>query len=236
MKKIKWLVLAAAICAMALCLVGCGSQEQSGQQQEAKDNGLSVASTTDGVIEDIQNDFKKTKEGILGKEAEAKSTAGDSYESYIAGKDAITDWYASTKESSEQLMDRTEKNAVAYYKVVAAGANGKSYSDIKDEMMKFYRAIYEDEMKNIYRDIYQDAMKDMYDTYYGKVLPSASGKVEYKVLSDEYTEFYRAHSDAQSDQYRIYSDAQSDLYRDYSDVMSAFYNKDYDVDKTLGNK
>lgn len=165
MKKIKWLVLAAAICAMALCLVGCGSQEQSGQQQEAKDNGLSVASTTDGVIEDIQNDFKKTKEGILGKEAEAKSTAGDSYESYIAGKDAITDWYASTKESSEQLMDRTEKNAVAYYKVVAAGANGKSYSDIKDEMMKFYRAIYEDEMKNIYRDIYQDAMKDMYDTY-----------------------------------------------------------------------
>ena len=68
-------------------------------------------------------------------------------------------------------------------------------------------------------------MKDMYDTYYAGVLQSSSGKVAYKTLSDECTEFYRA-----------YSDAQSDLYRDYSDVLSAFYSGDYDVDKTLGGK
>ena len=66
-------------------------------------------------------------------------------------------------------------------------------------MTKFYRAVYEDEMTDFYRGIYQDAMSDMYDTYYAGVLQSSSGKVAYKTLSDECTEFYRAYSDAQSD-------------------------------------
>lgn len=190
MKKIKWLAIIVAACALALCLVGCSGSSQDAQQQEAKDNGLSAAKTTDGIIEDIQNDFKTTKEGILSEESKAKEAAGDSFDSYVAGKAAITDWCASTQDASEKLFERTNQNA----------------------------------------------MSDMYDTYYAGVLQSSSGKVAYKTLSDECTEFYRAYSDAQSDLYRSYSDAQSDLYRDYSDVLSAFYNKEYDVDKTLGNK
>lgn len=101
-----------------------------------------------------------------------------------------------------------------YYKLVASQGKSKDYSELKNEMTKFYRAVYEDEMTDFYRGIYQDAMSDMYDTYYAGVLQSSSGKVAYKTLSDECTEFYR----------------------DYSDVLSAFYNKEYDVDKTLGNK
>lgn len=236
MKKIKWLAIIVAACALALCLVGCSGSSQDAQQQEAKDNGLSAAKTTDGIIEDIQNDFKTTKEGILSEESKAKEAAGDSFDSYVAGKAAITDWYASTQDASGKLFERTNQNAVSYYKLVAAQGKSKDYSELKNEMTKFYRAVYEDEMTNFYRGIYQDAMSDMYDTYYAGVLQSSSGKVAYKTLSDECTEFYRAFSDAQSDLYRSYSDAQSDLYRDYSDVLSAFYNKEYDVDKTLGNK
>ena len=237
MKKVKWLVTVAAICSLALCLVGCGGVSQEAQQQqEAKDSGLSVSKTTDGIIEDIQSDFKATKDKILDEESKAKEVAGDSFDSYVAGKSAITDWYDSTNSSAKELFDRTNENAVAYYKLVAAGSNGKDYSDLKKEMTDFYRAVYEDEMTGFYRDIYTDAMKDMYDTYYAGVLQSSSGKVAYKTLSDECTEFYRAYSDAQSDLYRTYSDAQSDLYRDYSDVLSAFYSGDYDVDKALGGK
>ena len=237
MKKVKWLVTVAAICALAFCLVGCGGVSQEAQQQqEAKDSGLSVSKTTDGIIGDIQSDFKATKEKILDEESKAREVAGDSFDSYVASKSAITDWYDSTNSSAKELFDRTNENAVAYYKLVAAGSNGKDYSDLKKEMTDFYRAVYEDEMTGFYRDIYTDAMKDMYDTYYAGVLQSSSGKVAYKTLSDECTEFYRAYSDAQSDLYRTYSDAQSDLYRDYSDVLSAFYSGDYDVDKTLGGK
>lgn len=97
MKKTKWLAIVVAACALTLCLVGCSGSNQDAQQQEAKDNGLSVAKTTDGIIEDIQNDFKATKEGILSEESKAKETAGDSFDSYVAGKTAITDWYASTQ-------------------------------------------------------------------------------------------------------------------------------------------
>lgn len=225
MRKTKWLAVIVAACALALCLVGCSGSSQDAQQQEAKDNGLSVSKTTDGIIEDIQNDFKTTKEGILSEESKAKEAAGDSFDSYVAGKAAITDWYASTQDASEKLFERTNQNAVSYYKLVAAQGKSKDYGELKDEMTKFYRAVYEDEMTDFYRGIYQDAMSDIYDTYYSGVLQSSSGKVAYKTLSDECTEFYRA-----------YSDAHSDMYRDYSDVVSAFYNKEYDVDKTLGNK
>lgn len=237
MKKTKWVVAMAAICALALCLVGCsGSSQDAQQQQESADNGLSVSKTTDGIIEDVQGDFKATKDKILDEESKAKEAAGDSFDSYVAGKSAITDWYDSTNSSAKDLFDRTAENAVAYYKLVASNANGKNYSDLKDEMLDFYRAVYEDEMTGFYRDIYTDAMKDMYETYYSGVLQSSSGKVAYKTLSDECTEFYRAYSDAQSELYRAYSDAQSGLYRSYSDVLSAFYNGDYDVDEVLGSK
>ena len=43
MKKIKWLAIIVAACALALCLVGCSGSSQDAQQQEAKDNGLSAA-------------------------------------------------------------------------------------------------------------------------------------------------------------------------------------------------
>lgn len=236
MKKFKWLAILVAAFALAFCLAGCSGTSQDAQQQEAEQNGLSASKTTEGLIEDVQNDFKTTKEKILDEKAKAKSIAGDSYDSYVAGKTAITDWYDSTNSAAKELFDRTSKNAVAYYKSVAANANGKKYSDIKSEMTDFYRAVYEDEMKNFYRDIYTDAMKDVYDTYYSGVLQAASGTVAYKTLSDECTEFYRAYSDAQSVLYREYSDAQSVLYRDYSDVLSSFYNEEYDVDKALGSK
>jgi len=87
MKKVKWLVTVAAICALAFCLVGCGGVSQEAQQQqEAKDSGLSVSKTTDGIIEDIQSDFKATKDKILDEESKAKEVAGDSFDSYVAGK------------------------------------------------------------------------------------------------------------------------------------------------------
>ena len=172
MKKIKWLAIIVASCALALCLVGCSGSSQDAQQQEAKDNGLSAAKTTDGIIEDIQNDFKTTKEGILSEESKAKEAAGDSFDSYVAGKAAITDWYASTQDASEKLFERTNQNAVSYYKLVASQGKSKDYSELKNEMTKFYRAVYEDEMTDFYRGIYQDAMSDMYDAYYAGVLQS----------------------------------------------------------------
>ena len=131
MKKIKWLAIIVAACALALCLVGCSGSSQDAQQQEAKDNGLSAAKTTDGIIEDIQNDFKTTKEGILSEESKAKEAAGDSFDSYVAGKAAITDWYASTQDASEKLFERTNQNAVNYYKLVASQGKSKDYSELK---------------------------------------------------------------------------------------------------------
>ena len=105
MKKIKWLAIIVAACALALCLVGCSGSSQDAQQQEAKDNGfVGSKKATDGIIEDIQNDFKTTKEGILSEESKAKEAAGDSFDSYVAGKAAITDWYASTQDASGKVV------------------------------------------------------------------------------------------------------------------------------------
>ena len=36
MKKIKWLAIIVAACALALCLVGCSGSSQDAQQQESQ--------------------------------------------------------------------------------------------------------------------------------------------------------------------------------------------------------
>lgn len=234
MRNIKGLVLVATMLAVALCLAGCAQSEEAQQDAAKAEAGLSVAKTPEGVIEDVVKDFESVESKAASDLASTKEKVGSTYDSYVANKAAITDWYSQVEEDSKALFERTQKNAVEYYKLVASENGTKKNSELQDELKDFYQQVYEDAFKGWYRAVYEDGMKDLYSTYYDGVLKDAYNTVAYKELSQEYTDFYRDYSDAQSAMYRIYSDAMSVMYRDYQDVSSAFYSGEYDVSKTLG--
>ncbi len=234
MLRIKGIASVALMFSLAICLGGCAQAEEAQQASEKEQAGLSTAKTPEGIIEDVTKDFESMESKAASDLSAVKEKVGSTYDSYKENKAAVSDWYSQVEEDSTALFERTRKNAVEYYKLVASENGSKKSSELQAELKDFYQQVYEDAFKGWYRAVYEDGMKDLYNTYYDGVLKDAYNTVAYKELSQECTDFYRDYSDAQSALYRIYSDSMSNMYRDYQDVYSAFYNGEYDVDKTLG--
>lgn len=237
-----------AMCALAVAvscmLVGCSNTAQQAESDDASaqqtvQGGTTPvtadATTLDGIVDAIENDFETTETDITTKLDDVKAKAGGSYADYVENSSMLTDWLADAQAETEALISRTDENAAKYYTLLAQQAPTMDWNDISDSMTAFYRAVYDDAFSNLYRSVYTDAYKNVYRTFYDSVMKDAYNTVSYKEASDASSSVYRAISDAQSSLYRTISDAQSNTYRTYSDVHSEFYNDNYDLSKVLGD-
>lgn len=177
---------------------------------------------------------RQRRKSIADNLASTKTAAGDSYDTYVANKGAITDWIDSTQTATDELFARTDDNSKRYFRVLAKQAQSDEKADLDKQMKAWYRAVYEDAFRDFYEAVHEDAYSDLFDTYYDGVLADAFDSVSYSEASAEHSAFYRAYSDGTRDLYRSYSDAMSDEYCMYSDVSSAFYKKNYDLNDILG--
>ena len=232
MRKTNRLAMCALAVAVSCMFAGCTNTAQQAESDDASaqqtvQGGTTPvtadATTLDGIIDAIENDFETTETDITTKLDDVEAKAGGSYADYVENSSMLTDWLADAQAETEALISRTDENAAKYYTLLAQQAPTMDWNDISDSMTAFYRSVYTDAYKNVYRTFYDSVMKDAYNT------------VSYKEASDAKSSVYRAISDAQSSLYRTISDAQSNTYRTYSDVYSEFYNNNYDLSKVLGD-
>lgn len=230
----------ALVCGLALG--GCAADQQTGSTSTATQQtpiasapAPSKNAAPEEILDAISADFEATEQAIADNLAATKNALGDTYETYLANKTALSDWYETTQKAADDLFARTEANSKQYFNALAAQGETVDSRDINDGMKAWYRAVYEDAFKGFYQAVYEDDFKELYEAYYDGVFDAAYGKVDYSELSDESSAFYRKHSDASKDLYRSYSDAQSDNYRMYSDVSGEFYKKNYDLSKVLAD-
>lgn len=235
-------VAVSLVLACGLMLAGCAgagrqTSEASGASQENPVASTAPApsknATPEEILEAITADFEGTEQTIANNLTAAKTAAGDSYESYVANKAAIANWYEATQQAADELFTRTEENSKQYFNALAEKGEDGGSRELNDGMKAWYRTVYEDAFKGFYQAVYEDDYKELYEAYYDGVLDAAYDSVNYSELSDEYSAFYRQYSDGLKDLYRSYSDAQSDNYRMYSDVSGEFYKGNYDLSKVL---
>ncbi len=244
MRKTNRLAMYALAVAMSCLFAGCANSNQQTEsndtsvQQAAQENAASTtadATTFEGIIDAIENDFVTTETDIEAELDDVKAKAGGSYANYTENSDMLTNWLADTQAKTKALISRTNENATKYYALLAQQALTMDWNDISDSMTAFYRAVYDDAFGDLYRSVYTDAYKDVYRTFYDSVMKDAYNAVSYREASDTQSSMYRAISDAQSSLYRTISDARSSMYRTYSDVHSELYNGNYDLSKVLGS-
>ena len=235
-------VAVSLVLACGLLLGGCagGGQQTGGASETSQEAPVantvpapSKNATPEEILEAITADFEGTEQAIANNLTAAKTASGDSYESYVANKVAIANWYEATQKAADELFARTEENSKQYFNALAAKGEDGGSRELNDGMKAWYRTVYEDAFKGFYQAVYEDDYKELYEAYYDGVLDAAYDSVNYSELSDEYSAFYRQYSDGLKDLYRSYSDAQSDNYRMYSDVSGEFYKGNYDLSKVL---
>lgn len=158
---------------------------------------------------------------------------GDTYDSYVANKKELENWYASVDTEASALYVKIGEQSVKYYQALAQQAKNNKYLDAKEMMKDYYSAVYEDDFKNLYSSIYEDSFKEVYEKYYDGSLKDAYNTIPYEQWSDTRSTAYSEWSDTRSDFYSLWSDARSDVYGMYSDINSEIWDKDYDFSKVI---
>ena len=236
MKKLIAITLAVV---MVLSLAACGGIPKligdSIAQKETptgQSTGISNKTLAD-ILDEINSDFDSTIEYLTAELEAVYTTVGDSYESYLANKQAITDWYALVQSESEELFERTIAKSEEYFKMVVSTIDNDDFDAINAALDVYYDSVYNGVIDDYYDAIYNGLFDDVYDKYYNGIIDDAYDTLDYNEWSNASTESYREWSDASSATYRIWSDASSETYRIWSNISSGFWRGNFDVDAIL---
>jgi len=208
--------------------------EESGTNSNSSNNKIDSGSAMlEGILEGINSDFYSTIADITNELKTVYSIVGDSYESYIESKAAITDWYASMQNNVTDLYERTINKTVEYYKTMVEKIDHGNSKEINAAMDTLYDTVYENAFGEIYDAIYTIAFDEIYDRYYSGVLNDAHSSVSFGDLLDQKSDFYGNLLNAKSDFYGSLLDAKSDMYSIMLDVKSSFWLGDFGIDSIL---
>ena len=251
MKKRLMVILTAF---MVLMLGGCEGKETTSENTTAGDetaenvlkdseNRKEKENTTpteenndvlDGILKDITEDFDNTIDYLTSELDNVYEKVGNSYESYIDNKEAITEWYDLAQTESEKLYKITAEKSESYYKMITTSVEHDDYDAIEEELDNYYECVYEDLYDEMYESIYEDAFDELYDRYYDGILEEADDSIDYGEWLDVSSDCYSEWLDAHSEFYGEWLDSHSEIYSIWLDVESAFlYNEDFDVDSIL---
>lgn len=211
-----------------------GSPTEDGENpSDTPDDGTNSNESLESILSAIESDTNKTIESINAKLTETEGKMGDTYDSYVANKKELENWYASVDTEASALYVKIGEQSVKYYQALAQQAKNNKYLDAKEMMKDYYSAVYEDDFKNLYSSIYEDSFKEVYEKYYDGSLKDAYNTIPYEQWSDTRSTAYSEWSDTRSDFYSLWSDARSDVYGMYSDINSEIWDKDYDFSKVI---
>lgn len=252
MRKIARLALVAML---GFTLVGCSGGQVAapadgsaqGTSAAPQQNVVSGAPEEDGadaspvpaegspeaVLEQIQQDFADTQQGLLDAQTSLRAQVGDTYDGYVANAEAVQGWYDLAVSETEALSARTLENARQYYRAVVATVDHGDRDALDDALDDLYDLIYDDAFDDYYDTIYDDAFDDMYDQYYDGILTDAYDTIPYDEWYDAKSDAYDAWYDGKSDVYDAWYDGKSDVYDEWFDVNSGFYDGDFNIDEIL---
>ena len=137
---------------LAASLSGCAApapQQESGAASPAAQESatapapvVSDSASPEEILNAISADFEATEKSIADNLASTKTAAGDSYDTYVANKGAITDWIDSTQTATDELFARTDDNSKRYFHALAKQAQSDEKADLDKQMKAWYRAVY----------------------------------------------------------------------------------------------
>lgn len=203
------------------------------QQGDANNQKPADANSFDGILAAIEADEKSAVENINAKEAEAAGKLGETYESYVSNKQAITDWYAALEKETGIFYGKVSANVTKYFQMLAQQVQADPDMDWDAVTENFYDSVYDTDFDNFYDDIYDTAFDDVYDKYYDGALEYKPENVEYKDYYEERSECYKAWSNARSDFYKAWSNMRSNIYKLWSEVRSTLWKDKYDFNADI---
>lgn len=201
---------------------GNGSSDTSQTQQPTD------ANTLDGILAAIDEDEASAVETINAKLAEADGKLGSTYESYVANKQALTDWYATLESETAKFYGKLTANTVKYFQLLSQQGEADPDMDWDEATEEFYDSVYDTTLDNFYDDIYDTTLDDVYDKYYDGALDDKPDNVEYTTWSEQRTECYKAWTNERSDFYKAWSNMRSNVYKLWSEVRSTLWKDKYD--------
>ena len=113
MRKTNRLAMCALAVAVSCMFAGCTNTAQQAEsddesaQQTVQGGATPVtadATTLDGIVDAIENDFETTETDITTKLDDAKAKAGGSYADYVENSSMLTDWLADAQAETEALI------------------------------------------------------------------------------------------------------------------------------------
>lgn len=210
----------------AATLMGCGAAL-------ADEAAAAAPGSPQEIVAAIQDDFAATTENLTAGLAQVDETIGGTFEGYLANEQVLADWYGTVVDETEALFERTNENAMAYYRAVAGTVDHGDSDALEDAMDELYDAVYEDACEDYHDDVYEDLLEEAYDAYYDGIIDDAEDSVAFDVWLDARSGAYSDWLDVRSDVYSAYLDVRSDLYGDIIDVKSAFWQGVFDIDAVV---
>ena len=143
---------------MIFSLVACGNEkvkddnEKNNSKKETNQPEIKYDSNDlDSMIKAVEGECEATSQSITTKSEDVLEKLGNTYESYDANKNILTEFYEETLKDSTVLYERIQDINVDYYKCVA-----NNYREDYDE---WYDALEE------YYDTLDESLEEFYDIW-----------------------------------------------------------------------
>lgn len=207
------------------------SDKESSSSKDAPTGGAFSSEIPKELELQYKSVIEKLKQGL----EDTFSVVGDTYDSYVQNKQAISDWYDLVKTESDKLYYETFTKSIEYYKALAESSDRDEYEARNKALDELYDAVDGECMDHYYDEIDSGLFDELLDKYYNEVLDDSEVADDYGEWLDEKTGFYSDWLDAQSGFYSDWLSANSDFYADWLNVEIGFGSKNFDVDSLIEN-
>ena len=218
-------------------------EKTSDSQIIGEESTTEVSNTTldsndlSGILDAIRDDFDSVTVLLMKALDAVYATVGDTYEDYLANKQAITDWYALVQSESVSLFERTRAKSENYYRLVASSIDHKDSDAIDTALEAYSNAVYDGVFDDYCDAIYDGAFDDINEKYYDGIIASARDSANnFSDWLDVSSACFSEWLDANSGFFSLWLDASSDVFSTWLDMNSAFTWGNFDVDAILSER
>ena len=206
-----------------VCSVPVMAEEVAvGEETGFKEIDLSRVTTTDEVIDFVEQDVEATVGSLTSEYETIKQTLAD-FSAYQNNPSLTEEYYAKINTEIKALSIRLREYALKYATIVID--SDTSFDDKYDDLEDIYNDIYEDAAEEIYDEIYDSLLDDMYDDIYDGIIDDGYDTVAYDVWDDARSFEYGLWDDTRSQVYTLYDDVRSDIYNFYDKIRSHVYKE-----------
>lgn len=184
----------------------------------------------EAILATIEKDFTDTAKKISDEADKAGAALGTTLESFEKNYSGIQALYELIDSESEELYERTEENAIEYFKTIVETCNMKDVKDWRHALNVIKSRIYRDAFGGYQKSVYRSKFKELYSKYYSGLFNTISQTVKYDDYKEARQTFYDDWYEARSAFYDNWNEERGDFYDATYDVFSAFSGGDTDID------